>query len=83
MHQHIVSTRLQVSGVHADSEVKQALQALYDVFAELGIGQATFEVTGAGTGTADLFIKHLASVDVDVAAINAALARAGDFRVVG
>ncbi len=82
MNERIVSTRLRVSGVHTDSEVKHALQSLYDVFAELGIGQATFEVTGAGTGTADLFIKHLDTVAVDVEAINAALARAGDFRVV-
>lgn len=83
MHQRIVSTKLRVSGVHTDPQVKQALQSLYDVFAELGIGGATFEVTGAGTGDADLFVKHLDTVDVDVEAINAALARAGDFRVVG
>lgn len=82
MAQHIVSTKLRVSGVHTDREVKRALQALYDVFAELGIGGATFEVTGAGTGAADLFVKHLDSVDVDVVALSAALARAGDFHVV-
>ncbi len=82
MNEHIVSTRLRVSGVHSDAEVKDALQALYDVFAELGIGQATFEVTGAGTGTADLFVKHLNTVAVDVDALNAALKRAGDYQVV-
>ena len=82
MNERIVSTRLRVSGVHTDTEVKQALQALYDVFAELGIGQATFEVTGAGTGAADLYVKHLATVTVDVDALNAALKAAGEFQVV-
>lgn len=82
MNDRIVSTTLRVSGVHTDAEVKQALQALYDVFADLGIGQATFEVTGAGTGTANLFVKHLADVVVDEGAVNAALARAGDFSIV-
>jgi hypothetical protein len=82
MNEQIVSTRLQVSGVHTDKEVKLALQALYDVFADLGIGQATFEVTGAGTGTASLFVKHLNNVTVDVDAVNQALAKAGEFRVV-
>jgi hypothetical protein len=82
MNERIVSTRLRVSGVHTDTEVKAALQALYDVFAELGIGQATFEVTGAGTGAADLYVKHLDTVTVDVDAINAALKRAGDYQVV-
>lgn len=78
----IVSTRLRVSGVHTDAEVKHALQSLYDVFADLGIGQATFEVSGAGSGTAELWVKHLGSVTVDADAINAALVSAGDFRVV-
>ena len=76
----IVSTTLRVRGVRTDHDVIHALQSLYDVFAELGLGQATFEVTEAET--ADLFIKHLDSVTVDVAAINVALAKAGDFHVV-
>lgn len=81
MTERIVSTKLRVQGVQTDDEVKQALQALYDVFTELGIGQGTFEVE-RNSEAARLWVKHLASVDVDVEAINAALARAGDFRVV-
>lgn len=80
MNDHIVSTRLRVSGVRTDEEVKLALQSLYDVFADLGLGQATFEVTDSDT--ADLFIKHLDTVTVDVDEIDAALARAGGFRIV-
>ena len=81
MGERIVSTRLHVSGVRTDQEVKLALQGLYDVFADLGIGQATFEVTESST--ADLFLKHLETVTVDVDALNAALALVGDFRIVG
>lgn len=81
MDDNIVSTRLLVSGVHTPEEVNQALQSLYDVFADLGLGQATFEVTDAGT--AELWVKHLDSVTVDVDALNTALAQAGDFRIVG
>lgn len=77
----IVSTKLRVEGVQTDAEVKHALQALYDVFTELGIGQGTFEVERDG-GAAKLWVKHRESVNVDVAAVNDALARAGDFRVV-
>jgi hypothetical protein len=77
---HIVSTRLLVSGVKTETEVNQALQSLYDVFADLGLGQATFEVTD--TGTAELWVKHLDSVTVDVEALNAALKQAGDFHIV-
>ncbi len=78
---HITSTTLRVSGVRTDHEVIRALQSLYNVFAELGLGQATFEVTHAGP--AALYIKHMDSVTVDVAAIDAALAQAGDFHIVG
>ncbi|MEO7348616.1 MAG: hypothetical protein ABIW32_01955 [Terrimesophilobacter sp.] len=77
---HIISTTLRVSGVRTDHEVIRALQALYNVFADLSLGQATFEVTHAGP--AELYIKHKDTVTVDVAAINAALAQAGDFHVV-
>lgn len=77
---HIISTMLRVAGVRTDHEVIRALQSLYNVFAELGLGQATFEVTHAGP--AELYIKHMDTVTVDVAAIDAALAQAGDFRVV-
>lgn len=81
MTDNIVTTQLSVSGVRTETQVKQALQALYDVFAELGLGGATFEVSDAPD--AALFIKHKASVVPDVAAIDAALASAGDYRVVG
>lgn len=77
---HITSTTLRVSGVRTDHEVIRALQSLYNVFAELGLGQATFEVTHAGP--AELFIKHKDDVTVDVAAIDEALSQAGDFHVV-
>lgn len=80
MADHIVHTRLHVKGVRTDAQVTQALQALYDVFADLGLGQATFELTG--TDTADLFVKHKGSVTPDIDAMNRALAEAGDFRVV-
>lgn len=76
----IVSSRVTVSGVQSDRQVKDALQDLYDVFVAAGLGQATFEVRD--DGTADLFVKHLASVSVDRGIIEEALARAGDFRVV-
>jgi hypothetical protein len=78
----IVSTRLLVDGVSSDADVVKALQSLYDVFADLGLGQATFEVTDIGTA-ARLWVKHLDSVDVDLDAINIALAKAGAFRIVG
>jgi len=77
----IVSTKLRVEGVQTDADVRQALQSLYDVFTELGIGQGTFEVERDG-GAAKLWVKHRESVNVDVEAVNDALARAGDFRVV-
>ena len=77
----IVSTKLRVEGVKTDADVRQALQSLYDVFTELGIGQGTFEVERDG-GVAKLWVKHLASVDVDVSAVNAALEKAGSYRVV-
>lgn len=80
MGEHFASTKLRVSGVRTDDEVKVALQALYDVFTDLKLGQAAFEVTDSGT--ADLFIKHLDTVTVDADAVEAALKGAGDFHVV-
>lgn len=77
----IASTHIRVSGIRDDRDVKKALQALYDVFAAQGLGQATFEV-GDGD-VADLFVKHKESVTPDLAALDAALARAGDFHIVG
>lgn len=76
----IVSCRFEVSGVRNDKDVKKALQALYDIFADHGIGQATFEITG--DQHAQLVIKHADTVHPDPAIIDRALARAGDFRVV-
>lgn len=76
----IVSCCFEVSGVKNDRDVKRALQALYDIFAEHGLGQATFELTGAEH--AQLYVKHLDTVHPDPAIIDKALARAGDFRVV-
>ena len=75
----IVSCRFKVEGVRTDRDVKKALQSLYDIFADHGLGQAAFEITG--DEHADLIIKHLASVDPDPAIIDAALARAGRYRV--
>lgn len=74
----IVETRLRVTGIRTDTEVKRGLQALYDVFTPLGLGGATFEVTDAGTW---VIIKHQRSVTPDVAAIDAALAAAGPFGI--
>lgn len=76
----IVSCRFEVSGVKSDKDVKRALQSLYDIFAEHGIGQATFELTG--DEHAQLFVKHADTVHPDPAIIEQALARAGDYRVV-
>lgn len=36
----IVSCRFTVSGVRSDRDVKKALQSLYDIFADHGLGQA-------------------------------------------
>ena len=80
MNDHIVSTRLLVSGVRTTAEVNQALQALYDVFADLGLGQAAFEVTNEAA--TELWVKHLDSVTVDVDALDVALAQAGNFHIV-
>lgn len=78
----ISSTRFRVAGVETTDEVKRALQALYDVFAEQGMGQATFEVT-PGAEAADLFVKHRADVIPDREVIRRALAGAGDFTLLG
>ncbi|EFV91039.1 hypothetical protein [Dietzia cinnamea] len=76
----IVSCRFEVSGVRTDKDVKKALQTLYDIFADHGLGQATFEIT-AGQH-AQLVVKHVDTVRPDPEIIDRALARAGDFRVV-
>lgn len=76
----ITSTRFRVAGVETQDEVKRALQSLYDVFAEQGMGQATFEVN-PGDDAADLFVKHKVDVAPDRDVIRRALAEAGDFRL--
>ena len=77
----IVSTTLEVSGVRSDDDVRAALQALFDVFAELDLGQATFEVTESDPTR--LIVKHKESVTVDRDAVATALAAAGGFRLLG
>lgn len=74
----IEQTRFLVSGVTTSSEVKQALQELYDVFADEGLGQATFELDPTG-GPASLIIKYLAGLTPNTAVINTQLAKAGPF----
>lgn len=76
----IESIQIFVNGVHTEEDVKEALQALYDVFAEQGLGQATFETTP--DGPAKLFIKHKAGITPDIRAIDEALGTAGNFGVV-
>ncbi|HJE52415.1 MAG TPA: hypothetical protein K8V15_10670 [Tessaracoccus flavescens] len=74
----IVSSKFQVTGLNGPYDVKRALQGLYDVFAEQGMGQATFEIT-EGQEAADLFVKHKADVTPDREVIRKALADAGAF----
>ncbi|MDO5723053.1 MAG: hypothetical protein Q4P33_01440 [Flaviflexus sp.] len=74
----IVSTEIPVVGVRTDDDVRRCLQALFDVFTELGIGQATFEVTGTHTR---LFIKHEDAIVPALGKINEALGRAGDYAI--
>ncbi|CAM3887205.1 hypothetical protein [Janibacter anophelis] len=76
----IVTTRFLVEGVHADDDTKAALQALYDIFAQHGLGQATFEII-PGEHTR-LWVKHRDDVQPTPELIDEALARAGEYRVV-
>lgn len=76
----IVSTRFLVEGVHDDADTKKALQALFDIFAENGLGQATFEIV-EGEPTR-LWIKHTKDVAPDRELIAETLAGAGDYRLV-
>lgn len=75
----IVTSRFLVEGVETDDDTKVALQALYDIFAEHGLGQATFEIVD-GEPTR-LWIKHRDDVRPEPELIDRALARAGDYRV--
>lgn len=78
MPENIASTVISVTGVRTDADVKKCLQALFDAFTEIGIGQATFEVTAHGTA---LYVKHIESVSPDIARLDAALRSAGDYAV--
>ena len=80
MTDNFVSSRYRVEGIRDSNDVTAALQELYDVSADLGLGQAMIEMTG--NRTADLVVKHKESVSPDVAAIAAALQRAGHFLLV-
>ncbi len=75
----IDSTRLLVAGVDTDEDAKKALQALYDIFAANGLGQATFEIV-PGQATR-LWVKHKQGVEPDRGMIAGALAGAGDYRL--
>lgn len=75
----IIATSYEVTGVRDDDDVRRALQALFDVFADAGLGQATFELTDGDA--ARLVVKHKRSVTPDTAAMARALAGAGDFRL--
>lgn len=74
----IVSTILPVTGVVTNDDVTNCLQALYDIFTEIGVGQATFEVTEHGT---ELFIKHQDAIVPNLPMIDAALRRAGNYAI--
>lgn len=76
----IVATRLRVEGLRDDNDVRRALQALYDVFADQDLGQATFELHEGEL--ADLWIKHKDDVTPDREALNRALSQAGEYRIV-
>lgn len=74
----IVSTRFRVRGVRTSKDVRLASQALFDIFASQGLGQAAFEITD-DDDAAHLWIKHPADVTPDRAVIGAALANAGPY----
>ena len=57
------------------------MQSLYDIFAEHGLGQATFEIVPAQLTR--LWIKHKDSVEPSRELIDQALAEAGSYRTVG
>jgi hypothetical protein len=77
----ITSTCFLVEGITDDDDAKAALQPLFDIFADHGLGQATFEIV-AGEPTR-LWVKHKDTVAPSRELIGAALAKAGRYRVVG
>ncbi|QDO87863.1 hypothetical protein FNH13_05445 [Ornithinimicrobium ciconiae] len=76
----IVSTCFLVEGVTDDRDTKKAMQPLFDIFAQQGLGQATFEIV-PGEPTR-LWIKHKDSVQPNRDLIDQALAEAGDYRTI-
>ncbi|MDP9823051.1 hypothetical protein J2S59_002860 [Nocardioides massiliensis] len=76
----IESTRFLVEGVDDDSDTKNAMQSLFDIFTAHGLGQATFEIV-PGEPTR-LWIKHKEGRAPSRQLIAEALAKAGDYRVV-
>lgn len=76
----IVSTCFLVDGVNDDRSAKKALQALYDIFARNGMGQATFEIV-PGEPTR-LWIKHKDGATPRRGLLDEALAQAGNYRVI-
>jgi len=76
----ISSSCFLVEGVATDRDTKRALQSLYDVFAANGLGQATFEVVP--DEPTRLWIKHKDGFAPRRETIDAALARAGNYRVI-
>lgn len=77
----IVASCFLVEGVLDDDDTKKAMQELFDIFADNGLGQATFEIVPGEPSR--LWIKHKDSVEPGRELIGEALARAGDYRVVG
>ncbi len=77
----IVATCFLVTGITDDDAAKAALQPLFDIFAEHGLGQATFEIV-PGEPTR-LWVKHKDTVTPDRELIGRALAKAGPYAVVG
>lgn len=75
----VTETRIAIEGVRNDNDVRKCLQKLYGIFADTGMGQATFEMTGEAT--ADVVIKHSQSVTVDPEVIDAAVRKAGPYRL--
>lgn len=78
MADHIVETTVPVTGVETEKDVVKCLQSLYDEFARLGLGQATFEITEQHTV---LYIKHKDSIEPDLEAVDHALRAAGNYSV--
>lgn len=76
----LTSSCFLVEGVTTDRDTKKALQSLYDVFAANGLGQATFEVVP--DEPTRLWIKHKDGFAPRRETIDAALARAGKYRVI-